>query len=174
MNGEIINNPDNILEAFRRIKAFVFDMDGVLTNGQLLVTETGDYYRQSNMKDGYAIQLAAQKGIPIILISGAHSKGMYQRLQYLGVQTIHMGVKDKLVCLEACAQELQLSLDEILYMGDDMPDFTCMKVVGVATCPQDAVADIRAMAHYVSPFKGGEGCIRDVIEKVLKLKGLWS
>jgi 3-deoxy-D-manno-octulosonate 8-phosphate phosphatase (KDO 8-P phosphatase) len=174
MSGEIINNPNNILEAFRRIKAFIFDMDGVLTNGQLLVTESGEYYRQSNMKDGYAIQLAVQKGLYVILISGAQSKGMQQRLQNLGVQYIHMGIHNKLACLNACVQQYQLSMDEILYMGDDMPDLPCLQAVGVATCPQDAADDIRAVADYISPYAGGKGCVRDVIEKVLKLKGLWT
>ncbi|MFT3980528.1 MAG: HAD-IIIA family hydrolase [Ferruginibacter sp.] len=164
----------NILAAFRPIRLFALDVDGVLTDGSLLVFNDGQMVRRMNIKDGYALQLAIKKGYHLLVISGGTSEAVKLRLEKLGVTNVEMGVTDKVTVLERYMQEHGLSKAEVLYMGDDMPDRKVMRMAGVACCPADAVAEIRDIAGYISPLKGGEGCVRDVIEKVLKLHGQWN
>jgi 3-deoxy-D-manno-octulosonate 8-phosphate phosphatase (KDO 8-P phosphatase) len=142
----------NVLEYFKPVTTFVFDVDGVLTDGTLLVMPDGLMARRMNIKDGYALQ----------------------RLIKLGVNEVFMGIKDKLYCLKEYLSKNSLQQEEVMFMGDDIPDYEVMLNVGLPCCPIDAVSEIKSISKYISPFKGGEGCGRDVIEKVLKLRGTWS
>ncbi len=163
-----------MLDKFKNITCFVFDVDGVLTNGNLLVMPNGLMARSMNIKDGYAIQLAIKKGYKVWIISGGNSDEVKERLQKLGVSEVFMKVGDKKVLLEELSILHTTALDQILYMGDDMPDLAAMQIVGIAACPNDAAIDIKAMATYKASAKGGEGCAREVIEKVLKLNNCWD
>ena len=156
------------------ICVFVLDLDGVLTDGTVYVSESGEQLRRMNIKDGYAIQLAIKKGYKIIVISGAGSNTVIKRLNGLGITDIHLAVKDKVSVLENYLQQHHLTFAQVAYIGDDIPDLACMKMVGVAVCPADAVQQIKAIAHYVSPIKGGEGCVRDFIEKVMTIRNDWN
>ncbi|KGE15210.1 KdsC family phosphatase [Sphingobacterium deserti] len=163
-----------VLKQFAKIKAVVLDVDGVLTDGTVLVTETGEQLRRFSIKDGYAIQLAMKAGLQIIVISGGNSQGVLQRMRGLHVEEVHLGVADKLTLMQEIIARQGLHKEDIAFMGDDIPDLLCMKEVGLALCPQDAVDEIKNIAAYVSPYRGGEGCVRDVLEKILRLRGLWN
>lgn len=163
-----------ILQDFARIKALFLDVDGVLTDGTVLVTEDGDQLRRFSIKDGYAIQLAMKVGVQIIVISGGRSQGVLKRLQNLGVVDVHLGISNKLQLMNEIMHREEWLKEDVAFMGDDVPDLDCMKNVGLALCPQDAVEEIKAVAGYVSPKNGGAGCVRDVLEKILRLKGLWD
>ncbi|MDI9338157.1 MAG: HAD-IIIA family hydrolase [Alphaproteobacteria bacterium] len=169
MNGETNSN----LQIFKAITTFVFDVDGVLTNGHLLIMPNGHFVRQMNIKDGYALQLAIKQNYQVIIISGGTSLEIEKRLKLLGISHIYLGVKNKKALLFELCNQLHLELSTILYMGDDMPDYSCMQQVGLAACPNDACFDIKEISNYWSPYNGGEGCVRDVIEKVLKIQNLW-
>lgn len=164
----------NILAAFNPIKLFVFDVDGVLTDGSLLLLSNGEQVRRMNIKDGYALQLAIKEGYDIVVISGASNDAVVQRLNKLGIANVEMGVADKWAVLQKYLQQFNLQPGQVLYMGDDIPDYDVMQKVGLPCCPADAVAEIKSIAAYISPINGGEGCVRDVIEKVLKLHGRWG
>ncbi len=163
----------NLIEQFKQIKTFVFDMDGVLTDGSVILLPGIEFVRTMNVKDGYAIQLAVKKGYQVVIISGAVSKPAAERLEYLGVKNIFMKVKDKEDVLAQFLLANNLKWDETLFMGDDIPDLDVMKLVGLSACPQDAVPEIKAVSKFISTFNGGKGCAREVIEKVLKLNGHW-
>ena len=164
----------HIFSQLKKVTTFIFDMDGVLTDGQLLLTENNVWLRSMNIKDGYALQAAIKAEYKIMVLSGSNSEPVLLRLQKLGLTHIFMNVKNKKQFLLDFLQKNNISNEEILYMGDDMPDMECMKIAGVAACPLDAVPDIRAIAAYISPSAGGKGCVRDVIEKVMKLNGDWN
>ncbi|MEO6489130.1 MAG: HAD-IIIA family hydrolase [Ferruginibacter sp.] len=164
----------NMLTHFKPIKAFVLDVDGVLTDGSLLVLEDGQMARRMNIKDGYALQLAIKKGYRILVISGGTSEAVKLRLQKLGVVEIHMNVVNKKDIMAEYVSKYQLQWEQVLYMGDDIPDIDSMKLAGLACCPADAVPEIKNISHYISRINGGYGCVRDVIEKVLKLNGHWN
>ena len=163
-----------MLELFKKITTLVFDVDGVLTDGTLMILPGGVMARSMNAKDGYALQLAVKRGYNVVIISGGASEEVTDRLNKLGVAEVFMKVTDKIKVLTEFVQKKQLSWDEVLYMGDDIPDLTAMKRAGLACCPADAVAEIKEICAYISPFNGGFGCGRDVIEKVLKLRGDWN
>lgn len=165
---------DNVLELFKPIRTFVLDVDGVLTDGSLLATEEGHLLRKMNIKDGFAMQMAVKKGYKIWVISGARSEGVRARLNKLGITDVHIGIETKKELLLEIAEESRTTFESILYMGDDIPDYAAMQLCGLPCCPNDAVAEIRNVARYISPLKGGDGCVRDVIEKVLKLNGHWE
>ena len=164
----------NTRALFKPVKVFVFDVDGVLTNGTLLVTEEGHLLRTMNIKDGYALQLAVKKGYQVWIISGGNSEDVKNRLALLGISEVHMKVSNKKQLLASLAAEHHISLETILYMGDDMPDYEAMQLAGIAACPSDAAMDIKSIAQYKALTKGGEGCAREVIEKVLKLNDHWD
>ncbi|UEG49308.1 HAD-IA family hydrolase [Ferruginibacter lapsinanis] len=164
----------NILEHFKSIKTFVFDVDGVLATDTLLVLSGGEMARNMNSKDGYALQLAVKKGYRVVIISGGLSEAVRERLNRLGIQDVFLGVNHKKEKLQQYVAENNLSLNETLYMGDDIPDYTCMQLVGLPCCPADAVPEIKEISKYISPIIGGGGCGRDVIEKVLKLNNDWG
>ena len=162
-----------ILSRFKNITTFVFDVDGVLTNGNILIMPNGLMARQMNIKDGYALQLAVKKSYHVAIISGGNSPEVTERLQLLGIKDVYMRVTDKKSCLEEYLLFNKLRNEEVLFMGDDLPDYEVMQSAGVACSPADAAQEIITIAQYVSPLKGGEGCVRDVIEKVMKLRGDW-
>ncbi len=164
----------NVLELFKPINTFVFDVDGVLTDGTLLVLPNGVMARRMNIKDGYALQLAVKKGYHIVIISGGVSPEVQERLNKLGVTHVYMQVQDKVTVLTNFMQQHRLSKEQVLFMGDDMPDAPALRLVGLPACPADAATDIKAIAQYISPIIGGAGCARDVIEKVMKLQGNWN
>jgi 3-deoxy-D-manno-octulosonate 8-phosphate phosphatase (KDO 8-P phosphatase) len=164
----------NVLQQFKNIKAFVFDVDGVLTDGSLIVLPNNIMARTMNVKDGYALQLAVKKGYKVAIISGGNSVEVKERLNLLGVTDVYMNVSNKVEALEKFVEKHQLQTQEILFMGDDIPDADVMKIVGLACCPADAVDEIKAISQYTSPINGGKGCARDVIEKVMKLNNLWQ
>ena len=162
-----------LLERFKRIRTFIFDVDGVLTDGSLLIPDDGQMIRRMNIKDGYALQLAFKKGYRLAVISGGKSEAVRERLNRLGMKDVFLNVHDKKERLLSYAAEHGLLLEELLFMGDDIPDYTVMKIAGLACAPADAAAEIKQVAHYISPLPGGTGCARDVIEKVLKLNSNW-
>lgn len=164
----------NVLELFKPINTFVFDVDGVLTDGTLLVLPNGVMARRMNIKDGYALQLAVKKGYHVVIISGGISPEVQERLNKLGVNNVFMQVHDKVAVLNDFMQQYNLSKEQVLFMGDDIPDAAALRLVGLPTCPADAAIDIKAIAQYISPINGGAGCARDVIEKVMKLQGNWN
>lgn len=164
----------NILHLFKPIKTFVFDVDGVLATDILVILQGGDMARNMNSKDGYALQLAVKKGYRVVIISGGTSDAVMHRLQRLGVQDVFLGVHNKKEKLLEYVQQHQLEWNEIMYMGDDIPDYVVMQLVGLPCCPADAVPEIKQISRYISGLDGGKGCGRDVIEKVLKLNGHWD
>jgi len=164
----------NIHDLFKNITTFIFDVDGVLTDGTVLVLENGLQARRMSIRDGYALQLAIKKGYRILIVSGAAASPVIDRLDKLGVKDVHMGVADKRLFVETFIANNKLTATEIIFMGDDMPDLSGMSVVGLPACPADAAIEIREISKYISPVKGGYGCVRDVIEKVLKLRGDWQ
>jgi 3-deoxy-D-manno-octulosonate 8-phosphate phosphatase (KDO 8-P phosphatase) len=164
----------NLLALFAPIRTFVFDVDGVLTDGNLMLTEDGHMLRSMSIKDGFAMQLAIKKGYKIWIISGGRSEAVKLRLNKLGVQEVHIGIESKKEFLHEIAVASKTSYEHVLYMGDDIPDHAAMQVCGLPCCPNDAVVEIKQVSKYISPFNGGKGCVRDVIEKVLKLNGDWE
>lgn len=163
----------NVLPAFKKIKTFAFDVDGVLTDSSILVLNDGQFARRMNIKDGYALQLAIKRGYNILVISGGTSEALRIRLEKLGITEVFLEVQNKVEVLLKYVTENNLLWEEVLYMGDDIPDLAVMQMCGLACCPVDAVAEIKQVSQYVSPKSGGEGCVRDVIEKVLKLNEHW-
>ena len=163
----------NILELFKPIKTFVFDVDGVLATDLLLI-EQNTMARSMNSKDGYGLQLAVKKGYRVVIISGGKSQPVKDRLNGLGIQDVFLGEAHKKEKLLTYVQDNNLKWQEMLYMGDDIPDYSCMQMVGLPCCPSDAVSEIKQISKYISPIIGGRGCGRDVIEKVLKLNGHWD
>lgn len=163
----------NSLDILAKAKAFILDIDGVLTDGTLFVLQDGLMARRMNIKDGYALQLAVKNGYEVIIISGGNSPEVKHRLEKLGVAEVHMQVEDKKAFLQQLIHQKNIPLEDVIFMGDDMPDLEVMRSVGIPCCPADAVQEIKAISIYISPFKGGEGCVRDVIEKVLKLQQQW-
>lgn len=164
----------NVLQLFKNITCFVLDVDGVLTDGSLLLLDDGQQARKMNIKDGYALQLAVKKGYRILIISGGSSEAVRLRLQKLGVTDFHFNIKNKTETLLSYVQQHQLSWPQVLYMGDDVPDLKAMQMAGLACCPEDAVPEIKAISHYASDKKGGDGCVRDVLEKTMKLNDHWT
>jgi 3-deoxy-D-manno-octulosonate 8-phosphate phosphatase (KDO 8-P phosphatase) len=165
---------DTLLNKFNSIKTFVFDVDGVLTDGTLTLLPGGIMARRMNVKDGYALQLAVKKGYNVIVISGGFSDEVVDRLKRLGIENVFMKVTDKLKVLTQLMQEKGLNWDSLIFMGDDIPDLEVMKKAGLACCPADAVQEIKEVSAYISHANGGFGCVRDVIEKVMKLRKDWN
>lgn len=163
-----------LFEKLRAVKAFVFDVDGVLTDGTVVVTPQGEQLRSFSIKDGYALQLAIKKGYPVAIITGGKCDGVVRRMATLGITDVFSGVSDKMSVLPDWLSVKGLGTSDVLYMGDDIPDMGCMQHVLLPTCPADAVEEIKAVATYISPKAGGKGAVRDVIEKVLKLNGDWA
>lgn len=155
------------------ITTFIFDVDGVLTNGKVLITSQGEMYREMDTKDGYALKCALVQGYKVCIISGGTNEGVRNRLKALGIYDIYLGAHHKQEPFQDLMDSYDLKAEEILYMGDDVPDMVVMEQVAVAACPQDAVSDVKAIANYISYKKGGEGCVRDIIEQTLRVQGKW-
>lgn len=163
----------NLQARLKEISTFIFDVDGVLTDGSVITLPDGDQVRRMNIKDGYALQHAVKKGYEIVIISGGTSESVRLRLNGLGIQNVNLACKNKIAVFEDLKKSHNLKEEEILYMGDDIPDYKVMQKVGFAACPKDAADEIKSISDYISPFKGGEGCVREIIEQVLKLQGKW-
>ncbi|RLD41487.1 MAG: 3-deoxy-D-manno-octulosonate 8-phosphate phosphatase [Bacteroidetes bacterium] len=155
------------------VDTFIFDYDGVMTDGKLILQHEGNPLRSANVKDGYVLQLAVRLGFRVVIISGGLSKSMENRFEALRINDVFLGVSDKLLVLNKYISENNLDPKRMVYMGDDIPDFKVMKKVGVPCCPADAAEEIKNISIYISDKKGGEGCVRDIIEQVLKVQGKW-
>ena len=165
---------ENFKQKLTRIKTLLFDVDGVLTNGQVFLMESGEFVRNMNSKDGYALQLAVKKGYRIAIITGGNSQIVKNALHGLGIEDVFLSQHDKLQCYKDYINENDLKEDEILYMGDDLPDYEVMKRVGLATCPFNSAHEIKDICIYISNRNGGEACVRDVIEQVMRSQGTWE
>jgi len=161
-------------EIMPQITTFIFDVDGVLTDGNVTVFTDGQLIRTMNIKDGFALKTAIQMGFNICIISGGTNEGVKTRLRALGLTDIYMGIHDKITQLDEYLDVYNISPENVLYMGDDIPDYPVMKQVGLPACPKDAVQEIQDISLYVSQKKGGNGCVRDVIEQVLKVQDKWK
>jgi len=160
-------------EYLNNINTFIFDVDGVYTDGSLLIDNNGNLLRAMNVKDGYATKLALTLGYNICIITGGNNEAVKSRLSTLGVTDIYLNSHDKIVAFNDYCSKKMITPEQALYMGDDMPDIPVMTRIGLPTCPQDAVAEVKAVSKYISHKKGGQGCVRDVIEQVLKVQGKW-
>jgi 3-deoxy-D-manno-octulosonate 8-phosphate phosphatase (KDO 8-P phosphatase) len=155
------------------IKCFVFDVDGVLTDGMTLALESGEQARAFNIKDGYGIERALLAGFHVAIISGGNQIGVRKRLEFLKINHIHLGVKNKVEVLSQLCKEIKVKPEEMLYVGDDLPDYEVMQLVGLPCCPADAVSEIKEISKYVCDNSGGKGCVREVIEKVMRRQAKW-
>lgn len=163
-----------MLNLFKSITCFVFDVDGVLTDGALLVFDDGQMVRRMSIRDGYALQLAIKKGYHVAVISGGDSEAVKNRLNKLGVKNVFMKVENKKQQLDDWLRANGIPWQQVLFMGDDIPDYEVMRQVALPCCPSDAAPEIKHISKYISTLKGGTGCARDVIEKVLKLNKKWD
>ena len=163
----------NVLAEFKRVTTFIFDIDGVLTDSTVLVLENGLQARRMNIKDGLGLQMAIKNGFRVIAVSGSYSEPVMQRLKKLGLDEVQMSVTDKKSFVGNYISKNNLTWEEVLYMADDLPDMALMMMVGLPCCPADAVPEILEISKYISPVRGGLGCVRDVIEKVLRVQDKW-
>ena len=163
------NYKENLID----IKAFIFDVDGVLTDGKLLISESGELLRSMNVKDGFAMKFAIDNGYKIGIISGGTNEAVRNRLENLGIEEIHLKSHDKIIHFEDFVKKFGFGAKNILVMGDDIPDIPIIKAAGIGTCPQDAVPEVKSACQYVSKNNGGKGAVRDVIEQVMKIQNKW-
>lgn len=164
----------NFKEDIARIRAIVLDVDGVMTDGGIIPTPDGDFIRRYDAKDGYAIASALREGLFVFVISGGRGRMLENRLTMLGVTRMYLNCMDKVAAIEEIMSEYKLSIDEVLYMGDDIPDLECMRRVGMPVCPSDAAMEVVEASRYVSEFKGGHGAVRDIVEQVMRSQGKWA
>ncbi len=160
-------------EIMNDITSFIFDVDGVLTDGSVFVTNEGEILRTMNIRDGYAMKAAIESGYKVCIISGGSNEGVRIRLQNLGITDIYLGTPDKVATFNEYTAVSKINPEQVLYMGDDIPDYHVMKLVGLATCPQDASPEIKEISGYISHKNGGKGAVRDVIEQVMRVQGKW-
>ena len=160
-------------KTLKNVTTFIFDYDGVMTDGTVYMDSNGDPLRTSNVKDGYALQLASKLGYHLAVISGAVVTNITKRLNALGVRDVFTGIPDKVAKLEEYMEQNGLTPEQIVYVGDDIPDLPVMQRVGVPACPADAAAEIQQICKYISDCPGGRGCVRDIIEQTLKAQGKW-
>jgi 3-deoxy-D-manno-octulosonate 8-phosphate phosphatase (KDO 8-P phosphatase) len=163
----------NYKEKLVDITTIIFDFDGVLSDGKVLVLPDGEQLRMSNVRDGYALQLAVKKGLNIAIISGGKSISMQKRFESLNITDVFLGINNKIETYNNYLKSKNINPSQVIYMGDDIPDYHVMKASGLAVCPANAAEEIKAISHYISKFDGGGGCARDIIEQVLKVKNLW-
>jgi 3-deoxy-D-manno-octulosonate 8-phosphate phosphatase (KDO 8-P phosphatase) len=164
----------NYKEILSQIETFIFDVDGVLTDGSLTITSNGEMLRTMNVKDGFALKAALDSGYKIAIISGGTNEGVRDRLKALGVEFIYLNAHNKIKQLNSFMESSNVDLKNILYMGDDIPDIPVLKIVGLSCCPQDAVNEVKDTCRYISSKNGGKGAVRDVIEQVMKIHGKWN
>ncbi len=163
----------DFLQKLEQVNTFIFDIDGVMTSGKVFLTASGDQLRSMLVKDGYAIQYAIKQGYHVAVISGGSSQSVKPRLKYLGIKDIYIGSKNKVNDFQEFLEDKQIRPEQVVYMGDDIPDYYVMQLCGVKTCPKNAAPEILAISDYISDKNGGEGCVRDIIEKVLRLHNKW-
>jgi 3-deoxy-D-manno-octulosonate 8-phosphate phosphatase (KDO 8-P phosphatase) len=163
----------NLLSLFKPVRTFIFDIDGVITCSMLQLLPSGEWARSMNIKDRYALQYAVNKKYRVTILSESKSTTVIPQLRDLGIQEIFTGIEDKKKFLEEYIPQNELYSPEILYMGDDIPDYEAMQLTGLPSCPSDAAPEIKRVCKYISPYSGGAGCVRDVIEKVMKLNEHW-
>lgn len=161
-------------EIMNDITTFIFDVDGVLTDGSVFVTNEGEMLRTMNIRDGYAMKAAVESGYKVCIISGGSNEGVRVRLRNLGITDIYLGTPNKVETFDEYTNLYQIKPENVLYMGDDIPDYHVMKLVGLPTCPQDASPEIKTISGYISHKHGGKGAVRDVIEQVMKTQGKWN
>jgi 3-deoxy-D-manno-octulosonate 8-phosphate phosphatase (KDO 8-P phosphatase) len=163
----------NIKQIFSNISTFIFDFDGVITDGQVLMNPQGEFLRNMNSKDSFAIQHAVKQGYNVAIITGSNAQYIKESMLQLGVTDVYLQSYDKLTVYESYILERSLNPNEILYMGDDLPDYPVLQAVAAKTCPNNAVHEIREICNYVSIHRGGRGAVRDVIEQVMRTHGRW-
>ena len=164
---------NNYKSLLKNINTFIFDYDGVLTDGTVILQPDGEALRTANVKDGYALQLAVKSGFNVAIISGGISKSMANRFKALSIKDFFLGVDNKLEVFRNYLKEKNVKPENVLFMGDDIPDFIAMKEAGLPCCPADATPEIKAISKYISNYEGGKGCVRDVIEQTLKIQEKW-
>ena len=164
----------NFKEDIALVEAIVLDVDGVMTDGGIIPTPEGDFIRRYDAKDGYAIASALREGLKVCVISGGRGRMLENRLTMLGVSRMYLNCMDKVAAIEEFMADNGLSAEQVLYMGDDIPDLECMRMVGMPVCPADACMEVVEASRYVSEFTGGHGAVRDIVEQVMRAKGLWA
>jgi len=165
--------PKSYKEIMNHITTFIFDVDGVLTDSSVHITSTGEMLRVMNIRDGFAMKAAIESGYNVCVISGGSNEGVRIRLRNLGITDIHLATPDKVETFKEYTELYTIKPEEVLYMGDDIPDYHVMKLVGLPACPQDASSEIKAISKYISHKNGGKGAVREVIEQVMKVQGKW-
>lgn len=160
-------------EELTKVKAFVFDVDGVLSAATQILTPEGETVRTSNLKDGFALIYAVRIGYPVCVITGGKTIEVIKRCEKIGIKDLYAGSLRKLPGFYDFLEKNHLTADQVMYMGDDLPDYPVMKIAGVPVCPNDAAPEIKAISHYISDKNGGEGCVRDVLEQVMRAQGKW-
>ena len=164
----------NFKEDIAMVEAIVLDVDGVMTDGGIIPTPDGDFIRRYNAKDGYAVAAAIREGLKIFVISGGRGRMLQHRLDMLGVTRSYLNCMDKCAAIEEIISEYGLNAENMIYMGDDIPDLECMRMVGIPVCPSDAAMEVVEASRYVSEFTGGNGAVRDIVEQVLRAQGRWA
>ncbi len=164
----------NFKEDIAKVEAMIFDVDGVMTDGRIIPTPEGDFIRCYNCKDGYALAYAIRHGYRVCIITGGYGATLERRLRMLGVQDYYIDCMDKMGTLRAYLEKYQLKAEQVLYMGDDIPDLECMQAVGLPVCPANSASEVLEIARYVSEYNGGEGAVRDIVEQVLRARGDWA
>lgn len=159
---------------FSKIKLAIFDVDGVLTDSKVLVTEEGSFLRSMSVKDGQGIKTAISLGLPVAIITKGNSKGVRKRLEYLDILDIYDEVIDKELVFRQLLEKYNCGADEVMYMGDDLPDIPVLKLVGLSACPADAVPEVKAVSQFISSRGGGDMCARDILERILRAQGKWN
>ena len=164
----------NFKEDIARVEAMVFDVDGVMTDGRIIPTAEGDFIRCYNCKDGYALAYAIRHGYRVCVITGGYGKILERRLRMLGLQDFYIDCMDKITTLREYMKKYDLKPENVLYMGDDIPDLECMREVGMPVCPADSAPEVIECSRYISEFEGGRGAVRDIVEQVLRARGDWA
>ena len=164
----------NFKEDIARVEAIVFDVDGVMTDGGIIPTPDGDFIRRYNAKDGYAIASAIREGMKICVISGGRGNMLRHRLEMLGVTRMYLNCMDKRAALGEFLADHGIAAENVIYMGDDIPDLECMRMVGIPVCPADAAMEVVEASRYVSEFNGGHGAVRDIVEQVMRAQQKWA
>lgn len=164
----------NFKERLADVEAFIFDVDGVMTDGRIVPTPDGDFLRSYYAKDGYAIAYAVKRGCNVCIISGGFGENLSSRMRRLGIKESYLGCMDKVAALKDFAERCGVNLENAIFMGDDIPDLESMRMVGIPCCPADACAEVQEASLFISEYNGGAGAVRDVIEQVLRVKGIWA
>ena len=160
-------------EVLNNITTFILDVDGVLTDSSVHITPTGEMLRVMNIRDGFAMKAAIESGYNVCIISGGNNDGVRIRLRNLGITDIHLASPDKVATFKEYIELYNINAEQVVYMGDDIPDYHVMQLVGLPVCPQDASPEIKTISKYISHKKGGKGAVREIIEQVMKVQGKW-